>query len=151
MTLSANTDKVIEAKYSLVKAFKLAKNALLSVEHKLPSELLDLFKNMQQEMQVLSARTQRLDDLESASIKHKGCGNVIKAEADNEEEDMITAFDYLRIKGFGYEQANKLARRASTFSRVGKGNNYEPPKNKKNHLLFEIKYLDEALKSICNF
>ena len=151
MTLSANTNEVIEAKYNLIKAFKKAKKALTVIESSLPSELIDLFKDMQKEMKVLATRTKRLDELETASQKHKGCGNVIKAEAYNaDEDDLVTAFEYLRLKGFGYEQVNKLARRAANFSRVGIGNNYEPPKNKKGHLLFEVKYLDEAFLSICN-
>lgn len=150
MTLSANTDKVVEAKFTLVKAFKKAKQVLATIESKIPSELIDLFKDMQQELKVLATRTKRLDELENASTIHKGCGNVIKAEADNEEYDLITAFEYLQSKGFGFEQANKLARRTATFERSGKGDNYEPPKNKKGHLLFEIKYLDQAFLSICN-
>lgn len=150
LTLSNNSEKAVEGKLRLIKAFEKAKKSINSVEATVPSSLIDLFKDMQQEMKVLSTRTKRLDELEEASNKNIGCGNVLKAEADNEGDDLVTAFEYLRLKGFGFEQANKLARRASTFSKVGKGNNYEPPKNKKGHLMFEVKYLDEAFLSICN-
>ena len=134
----------------LVSSFRKARNALEQITSNVPKEFLTVLSNIQEEMKVLSARTKRLDELEEASNKNIGCGNVLKAEADNEGDDLVTAFEYLRLKGFGFEQANKLARRASTFSKVGKGNNYEPPKNKKGHLMFEVKYLDEAFLSICN-
>lgn len=142
----AGTEKGKQIRKYFLECEKIAKQV-----SNLPEELRQVLFQMQNEMKVLTERTKRLDELETASQKHKGCGNVIKAEAYNaDEDDLVTAFEYLKLKGFGYEQVNKLARRAANFSRVGIGNNYEPPKTKKGHLLFEVKYLDEAFLSICN-
>jgi hypothetical protein len=106
-------------------------------------------------MFTLTERTQRLDTVENklaqineAAQKHKGCGNVIQSETDNEglPDNLLTAKEYLRLKHVETHLHRTLSKRAATFTHVGKGE--EPTAKRNGNLLFEEAYLQEALKSI---
>lgn len=63
----------------------------------------------------------------------------------------ITVIEYLNSKGFGNEQAARLTRKVTAFVKIAYGSNYTPPTNKQKEPLFEPRYLDFALKAICDF
>lgn len=156
MTLSRNTDEVIDAKLSLVKAFSEAKQALTTFSgNQIHPEIRETLAVLQAQMGILTERTQRLDEVESkltlvkeASQRHRGCGNVIQSEVDNEgvEDNLFTAKEYLILKKVSLDHFRTLSKRAANFTRVGKGK--EPTAKRSGHLLFEETYLREALKSI---
>ena len=163
MTLSRNTEPVVKAKASLVLAFEKARGAVgKQTELALTNILLDRLAAItgqldQQQAYLLdlNERTQRLDEVESkltlvkeASQRHRGCGNVIQSEVENEgvEDNLFTAKEYLILKKVSVDHFRTLSKRAANFTRVGKGE--APTAKRSGHLLFEETYLREALKSI---
>jgi phage regulator Rha-like protein len=166
MTLSRNTDQVKKAKLSLVKAFSAAKSALKNIDNNALisslNNLANLVTQQQQQLNTLTERTQQLDivteenkqltttiaSINTAGLAHQGCYNIIQSELTKEDTTLITAYDFLLEVNQPTEYAQLLARRAASLFRCSR--KAEPFKNKQNQLLFERKYLREALTSIAD-
>jgi phage regulator Rha-like protein len=164
MTLSRNTEQVKKAKLNLVKAFSAAKQSLIVTPSKEITQLLTTLINNQQnqaqQLATLTERTQRLDTVEQEKAQlanqltefnvagsiHQGCYNIIRAEINQQTIVLITATDYLLENGKSITYSKLLARRAASLYRCSR--KAEPFKNKQNQMLFERKYLDEAITSI---
>jgi phage regulator Rha-like protein len=158
MTLSRNTPQVVQAKLNLVKAFSTAKEALKAQQVDLNAMLL-LIQEMhqklaqqEQNMNVLTERTQRLDraeqdlaQIEEASIEHPGCAGVIFDDDDSIE---MTAAEFVELKGIDQRHTNTLSKRAANFQRVGK--NETPSSRRNGRLLLAVRYLKQAAKSVLN-
>lgn len=146
MTLSRNTDKVIDAKIRLVTAFSRAKSALQSIS----PELLSMLSNMTEHMSTLTARTQRLDAIDKASDLHKGLAGVVETEVMEiyPESLSFTVREYLQKKGVSEEHLHTMRKRAVMFANQGKQINLP---RKGNEYVFrgnDISYLDQALKTV---
>lgn len=147
MTISRNTPQVIQAKVHLVKAFSKAKTALQSIS----PEVLQLLSTMTEKMNILTARTQRLDDMEKATNNHKGLKGVLDTEIEEvyPEEIEYTTKEYLEAKGILPVHLNTLRKRAIQFYRNGTQEKELPKKG--SEVLFKgaaVAYLEEALKTI---
>jgi phage regulator Rha-like protein len=163
MTLSVNTTQVVQAKLNLVKAFSIAKKALQQQQADI-SGIVQILQDIQskaaaqeQQMLLLTERTQRLDELEQQQVQfniaaqeHPGCANVlidqIEADIDNVEMSTKEWLDYLQLD---YRHLHTIARRASAFQKGGKTSN-AVRKNKKGHTLIEVKYLRQTTKALLN-
>jgi phage anti-repressor protein len=112
-------------------------------------------KLVQQEtnMALLTERTQRLNELEQQQLQfdaaaqlHPGCADILadQIDADIEVIEMSTK-EWLDHLGLDYKYLNTIAKRASTFQKCGKKTK-AVRKNKRGHVLIEIKYLRQATK-----
>lgn len=150
MSLSQNTEPVVEAKLNLVKAFNKAKQTITKASTLVPTDLTRMFLTIQQEMKVLNARTQKLDIMEKAANDNKGIKGVLDTKMEELFPDSLqfTTREYLEYKGVSLVHLNTLRRRAIQFYR--NGTQEELPK-KGTEVLFKgacIAYLEEALKTI---
>lgn len=146
MSLSQNTIQVVEAKMKLVKAFSKAKQALQSIN----PELLKLFNDMTEKMNILAARTQKLDEIDKATNNNKGIKGVIETEIEDiyPEDLEFTTREYLEYKAVGLVHLNTMRRRAIGFYRQGIQSEELPKKG--SEVVFKgnsIAYLDQALKT----
>jgi hypothetical protein len=151
MSLSQNTEPVVEAKLNLVKAFNQAKQTINKATTLVPTELTQMFLSIQQEMKVLSARTQKLDIMEKAANDNKGIKGVLNTKMEEIFPDNLhfTTREYLEFKGVSLVHLNTLRRRAIQFYRQGIQSEELPKKG--SEVLFKgaaIAYLEEALKTI---
>lgn len=147
MTLSRNTEVVVQAKIQLIKAFSKAKQVLQSIT----PELLSLFSEMNNRMKVLSERTQRLDSIEQATNNNKGIKGVIDTEVEDiyPNDISFTVKEYLEFKGVDLRHIHTLRKRAIQFYRNGT-QNIKLPK-KEGEIIFKganVGYLDQALKTV---
>lgn len=146
MTLSRNTDKVVQAKIHLIKAFSKAKQALQSIN----PELLNMLSNMTEHMNILTARTQRLDAIDKASDLHRGLAGVVETEVMEIYPDSLsyTVKEYLQKKGVSEEHLHTMRKRAVMFANQGKQTKL-PIKGKEYVFIGnDISYLDQALKTV---
>jgi phage regulator Rha-like protein len=146
MTLSRNTDKVIDAKIRLVTAFSKAKSALQSIS----PELLSILSVMSERMNVLAARTQRLDAINEATGTHKGIAGVIETEVEEIYPDTLsyTVKEYLQKKGVSEEHLHTMRKRAVMFANQGKQTKLPMKGNEYVFIGNDISYLDQALKTV---
>jgi phage regulator Rha-like protein len=158
MTLSRNTEQVVQAKLNLVKAFSTAKEALktqqtdLNTMFALMQEMHQKMQQQEQNMYVLTERTQRLDrveqdlaQIEEASVEHPGCAGVLFDDDDSVE---MTASEFVELKGIDTRHTHTLSKRAAQFQRVGKGKG--PAQKRNGKVLLEVRYLKQAAKSVLN-
>jgi len=113
--------------------------------------LLDCLNNMQQEMKTLSARTQKLDNMEKATNNNKGIKNVLDTEMEDIYPDDVsfTVREYLDYKGVDLRHIHTLRKRAIQFYRNGTQDVALPKKS--TEVLFKganVGYLDSALKTV---
>jgi|SRR4028119_145537 Uncharacterized phage-encoded protein len=147
MTLSRNTVKVVQAKIKLVKAFGKAKQALQSIN----PELLTVLSAMNNRMNFLAERTQKLDDIEKSTNNNRGIKGVIETDIQDiySEDVALTVKEYLEFKGVDLRYVHILRKRAIQFYRNGT-QNIELPK-KGGEIIFKganVGYLDQALKTV---
>lgn len=146
MTLSRNTDKVVQAKIHLVKAFSKAKQALQSVN----PELLSMFSEMNNRMKLLSERTEKLDSMEKATSNNKGIKGVIDTEVMELYPETLsyTVREYLQKKGVSEEHLHTMRKRAVMFANQGKQTKLPIKGNEYVFVGNDISYLDQALKTV---
>lgn len=145
MTLSRNSEQVVQAKIHLVKAFSKAKQALSTIS----PELIQMLNTMTEKMNILTARTERLDAIDKATEQHKGIGGIVENEVEDTYPDDIayTVREYLDAKGVSNIHLHTMRKRAVMFASQGKQNKL--PKKGKEYLFIgnDISYLDQALKT----
>jgi phage regulator Rha-like protein len=146
MTLSRNTDKVIDAKIRLVTAFSKAKQALQSIN----PELLSMFSEMNSRMKLLSERTEKLDSMEKATSNNRGIKGVIDTEVLELYPETLsyTVKEYLQMKGVDDRHLNTMRKRAVMFANQGKQINLPRKGNEYVFVGNDISYLDQALKTV---
>jgi phage regulator Rha-like protein len=138
MTLSGNTPQVVEAKFTLVKAFSAAKSTLKSINNNALilslNNLTNLVTQQQQQLNTLTERTQQLDivteenkqltttiaSINTAGLAHQGCYNIIQSELTKEDTTLIMAYDFLLEVNQPTEYAQLLARRAASLFRCSR-------------------------------
>jgi len=162
MTLSRNTPQVKKAKRNLVLAFTKAKKIIQDQQIDMKTVLgmlqgmQDKLTQQEQTMLQLTARTQRLDELEQqersfgqAAQIHSGCAEVLVDQMENAIDDQqMTAIEFTRYAGIDSSYARKIARTASAFEKCGKGIERCPKQYGTNHLLLEMRYLKQAAKVV---
>lgn len=113
MTLSQNTDKVRKAKRNLVTVFSKAKVALSTIN----PELLELLSTMTNKMNVLAARTERLDAIDKSTDTKKGIKGIIETEIENCYSDDLsyTVREYLIMKKQSLDYLATMRKRAIGF------------------------------------
>lgn len=162
MTLSGNTEQVVEAKFNLVKAFSVAKQALYKQQTGL-NELLQVIQQMATEiqqqrldMQLLTQRTQRLDELEQherefgqAAQIHPGCAEILidQIETAIDDEEM-TAYEFVTRYGINPEYRHRISIAAGAAQRFGKQVAACPKQPGSQRQLYEIRYLKQAAKTV---
>lgn len=151
MSLSQNTEPVVKAKLNLVKAFNTAKQTITKSALLVSTDLTNMFQTIQQEMKVLSARTQKLDILEKAASDNKGIKGVLDSKMEDtfSNDLQFTTREYLEYKGVSLVHLNTLRKRAITFYKQGIQSEDLPKKG--SEVLFvgaAVAYLEEALKTI---
>ena len=113
-------------------------------------QLLEYLNTMQREMKVLSARTQRLDAIDTAVETHKGIGAIVENEVEDIYPDDIayTVREYLQAKGVSDIHLHTMRKRAVMFASQGKQTKL--PLKGKEYLFVgnDISYLDQALKTV---
>lgn len=141
----AGTEKGKQVRQYFLQCEKLAKKATEVIN----PALLEYLNNMQREMKVLSARTQRLDAIDNAVETHKGIGAIVENEVEDIYPDDIayTVREYLVAKGVSDIHLHTMRKRAVMFASQGKQNKL--PKKSKEYLFVgnDISYLDQALKT----
>lgn len=141
----ARTEKGKQIRKYFIECEKLAKKVAETIN----PQLLEYLNNMQREMKVLSARTQRLDAIDRATETHKGIGGIVENEVEDIYPDDIayTVREYLAAKGVSDIHLHTMRKRAVMFASQGKQNKL--PKKGKEYLFVgnDISYLDQALKT----
>ena len=122
-------------------------------------DLTQALLKMQEQLNTLVVSQVRLNQLEAqneelqtASLAHPGCKEVLDKNADcNYSDDLVlTVKQYLAFKGLDSATfTNTLSKRAAQYYRLAKQS--DPLTNRRNQIIYkgsDILYLDEALKSI---
>lgn len=144
--MASKTEKGKEIRKYFLECEKIAKQVTETVN----PVLLEVLTSMQKEMQVLSARTQRLDAIDKATDSHKGIAGVVETEVMEIYPDSLsyTVKEYLQKKGVSEEHLHTMRKRAVMFANQGKQTNLP---RKGNEYIFrgnDISYLDQALKTV---
>lgn len=143
--MMCGTEKGKQIRSYFVECEKIAKKATEVIN----PQLLEYLNTMQREMKVLSARTQRLDAIDTAVETHKGIGAIVENEVEDIYPDDIayTVREYLQAKGVSDIHLHTMRKRAVMFASQGKQNKL--PKKGKEYLFVgnDISYLDQALKT----
>jgi phage regulator Rha-like protein len=162
MTLSSNTEQVVEAKFNLVKAFANAKTTLLTQYNHLQN-IGNIIQQMATELQqqreainLLTERTQRLDKLEQqerefdrAAEIQPGCADILVDQLENEIDNrLMTAIDFCSAYGIDNSQSRRIAHWAGGFQRGGKNVKACPKQQGTNRNLLELRYLKRAAKIV---
>ena len=147
MMARRNTEQVVNAKLRLANAFSKAKGALQSIN----PELLSLLFTMTEKRNILTTRTERLDNIDNSMIKHKGIKGVVNTEVEDcyPPELEYTTREYLEWKQVNVSHLNTLRKRAIVFYRQGTKQEELPKKG--SEVVFKgnnISYLDQALKTV---
>ena len=142
----AGTEQGKKVRKYFIECEKIAKK----VTEDISPALLECLNNMQKEMRLLSARTLRLDAIDSATNNNKGIKGVIDTEVEEIYPSNLayTVREYLEKKGVSDEHLNTMRKRAVMFANQGKQTNLP---RKGNEYVFrgnDISYLDQALKTV---
>ena len=146
MMLSRNTEQVVNAKLHLANAFSKAKQALQSIN----PELLNLLDNMTTQMNILTARTQRLDAIDKAAASHKGIAGIVETEVEELYPETLsyTVKEYLNLKRVSEDHLHTMRKRAVMFATQGKQNKLPIKGTEYLFIGNDISYLDQALKTV---
>ena len=144
--MMSGTEQGRQVRLYFLECEKIAKQVTETVN----PALLEVLTSMQKEMQVLSARTQRLDAIDRATDSHKGIAGVVETEVMEIYPDNLsyTVKEYLQKKGVSEEHLHTMRKRAVMFANQGKQTNLP---RKGNEYIFrgnDISYLDQALKTV---
>jgi phage anti-repressor protein len=144
----AKTEKGKQVRKYFIECERVAKQAST-----ISKEMQQFMVGVQQQLNLLTERTERLNELEQHQIQfnaaaqlHPGCADILadQIDADIEIIEMSTK-EWLDHLGLDYKYLNTISKRASTFQKCGKKSN-TVRKNKSGHVLIEIKYLRQATK-----
>ena len=83
-----------------------------------------------------------VDEYNQASQEHPGCAGILK----DDDNELLTSGEFINIKGIEKRHLRTISKRATTFQRIGKGEN--PTQKRNGQLLLELRYLKEAAKSV---
>ena len=144
--MASKTEKGKEIRKYFLECEKIAKRITEPVD----PILLEVLTNMQKEMKILSARTQRLDAIDKPTDTHKGLAGVVETEVMEIYPETLsyTVREYLSKKGVSEEHLHTMRKRAVMFANQGKQTKLPIRGNEYLFIGNDISYLDQALKTV---